>query len=268
MRSVNDLLSDLGIPISIQTPQQLAPTLLIAILESILQQRIPLSLAARECSTRTGRIEAMKVLLGILGNDLLQHDLTIIDPQKLADGELKETRLICHLLSELYQNTQLQEYTLGCGHSYSMPRTSACEAGFVSGPVGGQTVDDQMASIAHPSLEEGSHNQKSFVSLSNVENDSFAASLPQGSSVRQDGWMERADERCVEDLTRMTSTSNRSWLEKNPIDDTRSVGLDSHHHDIRILTGDDSQPSQIGQHSPWESLNEHCIFCRNGLACW
>jgi len=217
IRRVNDLLSDLCIPISIQTPQHLAPTLLIAILESILQQRIPLSLAARECRTHAGRIEAMKVFLGILGDDLLQHDLTMIDPQKLANGELKETRLISHLLSELYQNARLKEYTIGCGHSGGTPDMSAHEPDFVSEFVKGQMLDNQVTMIAHPSLGA---NQIPFMLSNNAANDSLEAGMnpPRGSSVRQDGWMEGADE--VGDLSIIMSASNRSFsMKRKPLDD-------------------------------------------------
>ena len=165
----------------------------------------------------------MKVFLGILGDDLLQQDLTIIDPQKLANGGLKETRLISHLLSELYQNARLKEYTIGCGHSGGTPDMSAHEPDFVSEFVKGQMLDDM---IAHPSLGA---NQKSFVLSNNAENDNLEAGMnpPRGSSVRQDGWMEGADE--VGDLSIVMSASNRSLsMKRKPLDDASWVGISRH----------------------------------------
>ncbi|KAG8970130.1 hypothetical protein FRC03_011148 [Tulasnella sp. 419] len=69
VEDLNDLLECLDIPLTIHSPTDLTPSLLIAILESILQQRLDPSV--RNATTPTEKIIAMKVFLGVLSDDLL-----------------------------------------------------------------------------------------------------------------------------------------------------------------------------------------------------
>lgn len=89
---LNDLLASLSLPITVSTPYDLTPSLLLAILESILRTRLPISDATRESRTGAAKVEAMKVLLGVLEDDVLRTDIGLsdIDPRRLARGEWDE----------------------------------------------------------------------------------------------------------------------------------------------------------------------------------
>lgn len=92
LHNLNDLLASLELPITVNTPYDLTPTLLLAILESILRDRLPLSSAARDSQTFAAKVEAMKVFLGVLEDDILQTEIGLsdIDPRRLAKGEWDE----------------------------------------------------------------------------------------------------------------------------------------------------------------------------------
>lgn len=90
VQRLNELLEFISIPIALQSSLDLTPSLLIAMLESLLRERLPLSAGAREGRTRAGRTEAMKWFLGVLGDDVLARDLGMIDPRLLAEGREAE----------------------------------------------------------------------------------------------------------------------------------------------------------------------------------
>jgi len=95
---LNELLVSIGIPITLQSPLDLTPTLLIAMLESLLRERLPLSDEARRSRTRAGRTEAMKWFLGVLGDDILGKELGKVDPRMLAEGGEVEARIAAEAL--------------------------------------------------------------------------------------------------------------------------------------------------------------------------
>lgn len=97
VRRLNRVLERVGIPIVLGSPQDLTPRLLIALLESLLQSRLPLSSSMRGATSIASRwskaekVEAMKVFLGVLGDDVLGDvsspaDLAGVDPRRLAEG--------------------------------------------------------------------------------------------------------------------------------------------------------------------------------------
>ena len=95
----NGLLKELDIPIALHSLHEITPTLLVAILESLQRERLPLRPAARESKTRHGRLEAMKVFLGVLGDDMLGIDLAgTVDPRVLAEGGEDEVGMVCEAL--------------------------------------------------------------------------------------------------------------------------------------------------------------------------
>jgi hypothetical protein len=96
--SLNDLLMSLDIPIRLTSPLDLTPTLLLAILESTLESRLPLLPSVREARTPQTKVEAIKVFLGVLANDVLGVDLSRVDPRKLARGEWDECVYVGGLL--------------------------------------------------------------------------------------------------------------------------------------------------------------------------
>jgi len=98
---LNLLLTSLNLPIPLISPTDLTPSLLIAILESILGIRIPLINNKIECKqSKASKIQNMKIFLGVLETDILQKDvgLSELDPRKLADGEWEEVLYIAELL--------------------------------------------------------------------------------------------------------------------------------------------------------------------------
>ncbi|GLB34267.1 hypothetical protein LshimejAT787_0111510 [Lyophyllum shimeji] len=98
VRQLNTLLDALHIPISLESPTELTPSLLIAILESLLSMRLPKEdrLQTREAIN----LQNTKLFLGILETDVLQVDvgLSNLDPRRLANGELEECVYIAELL--------------------------------------------------------------------------------------------------------------------------------------------------------------------------
>lgn len=98
---LNVLLTSLNLPIPLISPTDLTPSLLIAILESILGIRIPLINSKIDSKqSKATKIQNMKIFLGVLETDILQRDvgLSELDPRKLADGEWEEVLYIAQLL--------------------------------------------------------------------------------------------------------------------------------------------------------------------------
>lgn len=124
VKELNELLSALSLPITLESPQDLTPSLLIAILESILQERLPISSSIRDSKTPTAKMEAMKIFLGVLEDDILQRNIGLsdMDPRKLAAGEWDEIifvgQTLC-LLGRQYLLTEGNNTKIGCDSSYS-----------------------------------------------------------------------------------------------------------------------------------------------------
>ncbi|KAF8637016.1 hypothetical protein AX17_003101 [Amanita inopinata Kibby_2008] len=106
---LNSILRSLHINLSIpiESPTDLTPSLLIAILESLLGTRIPLDeYSVTPQGNRPGaveginRIQNMKIFLGILELDVLGIDagLSDIDPRRLARGEWDEVLYVAEIL--------------------------------------------------------------------------------------------------------------------------------------------------------------------------
>ncbi|KAG5644818.1 hypothetical protein DXG03_007640 [Asterophora parasitica] len=90
VKQLNDLLKALCIPIPLQAPSELTPSLLIAILESLLSTRISQDTFSQ--NRESLNIQNTKIFLGVLETDVLKMDvgLSNLDPRKLARGELEE----------------------------------------------------------------------------------------------------------------------------------------------------------------------------------
>lgn len=109
---LNALLTSLDIPIPLQSPTDLTPSLLLAILESLLSARIPISPALRRALSpspsqrhsprdrMSAKIQTMKIFLGVLETDVLQMDvgLSDVDPKRLGNGEWDEVVFVGELL--------------------------------------------------------------------------------------------------------------------------------------------------------------------------
>ncbi|KAF8914927.1 hypothetical protein CPB85DRAFT_1433405 [Mucidula mucida] len=97
---LNELLNSLhiDIPKGIQSPTDLTPSLLIAILESVLAERLPIPTELRHSRDHD---TIMKVFLGVLETDILKSDdfeLSKIDPRRLARGEWDEVNHVAEVL--------------------------------------------------------------------------------------------------------------------------------------------------------------------------
>ncbi|KAJ7263173.1 hypothetical protein B0H12DRAFT_294588 [Mycena haematopus] len=99
---LNQLLASLKISINLETHLQLTPSLLIAILESLMSARLNISQDLRETlgSSSAAKVQCMKIFLGVLQSDILKEDVGIstVDPRRLARGEDKETLFVARLL--------------------------------------------------------------------------------------------------------------------------------------------------------------------------
>ncbi|KDQ33948.1 hypothetical protein PLEOSDRAFT_1099897 [Pleurotus ostreatus PC15] len=115
VRSLNQLLNALGLPFVIETPTDLTPSLLLAILASILCEPIHAIHGPDEASfddtivaltdlsqshdtLPAFKVKQMKVLLGVL-NEVLPVDVCLsdVDPRRLAKGEWEEVKFVGEL---------------------------------------------------------------------------------------------------------------------------------------------------------------------------
>ncbi|KAJ4479628.1 hypothetical protein C8J55DRAFT_560782 [Lentinula edodes] len=103
------LLQALQLPLTLKSPTDLTPSLLLAILESILSSRLPLShnlrnaLLSKSSSSKEAKdakIQCMKIFLGVIETDVLKKDVGLnrIDPRKLANGEWDEVVFVGEIL--------------------------------------------------------------------------------------------------------------------------------------------------------------------------
>ncbi|KAJ6612857.1 hypothetical protein B0H10DRAFT_2050746 [Mycena sp. CBHHK59/15] len=100
-RSVN-LLAGLNLPITVESHQDLTPSLLVGIVESLLSARLPIPAEQRAVifTSAPAKVHCMKIFLGVLQADILQMDVGIsnIDPRRLAQGADDETIFVGRLL--------------------------------------------------------------------------------------------------------------------------------------------------------------------------
>lgn len=94
------LLESLDIPIELESVLDLTPLLILAIFESILRMRLPISAETRRAATRSARVEIMKIFLGVLEDDIIGFNIGLaeIDPRRLADGKKDEVFYVAKVL--------------------------------------------------------------------------------------------------------------------------------------------------------------------------
>ncbi|KIJ43320.1 hypothetical protein M422DRAFT_30959 [Sphaerobolus stellatus SS14] len=151
VNELNALLLRLCLPITIGSPQDLTPSLLLAILESIIKERLPIPQTIRESNALDGKVLAMKLFLGVIETDILQRDLGLsnMDPRRLAAGELAEVvyigRTLCLLgrdyLSfeeDVEENTgvvKVEENHISISRDRIVPNTRSSELGHLGGSI-------------------------------------------------------------------------------------------------------------------------------------
>jgi hypothetical protein len=91
---LHQLLATLHIPIHPPTLSSISPSLLLLILESLLAYRLPLPKNIRACATTEDEVAVMKCILGVLADDLLGMDLTLVNPRKVVEGKEREMEVV------------------------------------------------------------------------------------------------------------------------------------------------------------------------------
>lgn len=149
VRLLNDLLHNLRIPLTLDTPLDLTPFLLLGILESILRTRLPISNEIRDSRDPLSKVQAMKVFLGVLENDVLREDvgLSDVDPRKLAAGAWDEVVFIGELLCWIGKKEGVIPLDDLPTPSPSRERKSEMESAKIA------TKNDVRSSVASPSTQ-------------------------------------------------------------------------------------------------------------------
>ncbi|KAF5321441.1 hypothetical protein D9619_000085 [Psilocybe cf. subviscida] len=108
----------------------LTPRLLIAILESLLSVRLPITTRhdSDSCdddahAQRAARVQSMKIFLGVLETDILQRDvgLSTVDPRRLAEGADEEVFYFAEVLCSISASVD-RDRELARARSIPLPR--------------------------------------------------------------------------------------------------------------------------------------------------
>lgn len=91
---LHQLLRLLHIPIFPLTLSSVSPSLLLILLESLLGHRLDLPSGLRTCETQDAEVSVIKCILGVLADDLLAMDLTLVDPRRVVAGAERELEVI------------------------------------------------------------------------------------------------------------------------------------------------------------------------------
>ena len=132
MKQLNTLLASLHLPNPLMSPTDLTPRLLMAVLESLMGIRLPITYHNElkdSKHTHAEKVEAMKIFLGVLETDFLQVDvgLSHLDPRRLADGGWEEVLFIAKLLCWVARRTGVasaSDDSMGVKHC-SQPQSQA-----------------------------------------------------------------------------------------------------------------------------------------------
>ncbi|TFY64852.1 hypothetical protein EVG20_g5808 [Dentipellis fragilis] len=164
--SLNALLDNIELPFVLETPLDLTPFLLLAILESLLEARLPIPQAIRESKSAEAKVDAMKIFLGVLENDVIGIDvgLSDVDPRRLAVGTWDEVVFIGKLLCWLGRKMGLLQTQASFAQD-EPPKKSMGAFGFA-----GETAPERNQSPSTRSTLTNSMN--SALSMEDVEADS------------------------------------------------------------------------------------------------
>lgn len=96
---LHSLLRALDIPVLPSTLSATSPSLLLVILETLIESRLPLPQSIRRCDTFTDELAVVKCVLGVLANDLLGMDLAVIQPKHVVEGREEELAVLIMALA-------------------------------------------------------------------------------------------------------------------------------------------------------------------------
>lgn len=150
---LNAVLVALHLPLSLESPDDLIPSLLVAILECLLRSRLDIPPEVRQARDFASKVQAMKIFLGVLENDVLGQDvgLSDVDPRRLARGEWDECIFVGELLCWLGRTMGMLPYTNT--HSVeALPAKFARRSGTVSSST--HSTGPSNLSLAHPDPTE------------------------------------------------------------------------------------------------------------------
>ncbi|WVQ84111.1 hypothetical protein IAT38_006256 [Cryptococcus sp. DSM 104549] len=91
---LHQLLRALHIPVLPPSLAATPPSLLLLILETILASRLPLPHPIRLCNTPDDELAVIKCVLGVLADDILGMDLSVVNPKKVVQGHYHEMALV------------------------------------------------------------------------------------------------------------------------------------------------------------------------------
>ncbi|KAI0339005.1 hypothetical protein BDW22DRAFT_1432207 [Trametopsis cervina] len=104
---LNTLLENINISVSLEAPYDLTPSLLVALLECILQDRLPIPRTVRQARDEESKAHTMQIFLEVLHASIgaadlnEEEDLGDVDPSMLATGGWNEVVLVGDLLCKL-----------------------------------------------------------------------------------------------------------------------------------------------------------------------
>jgi hypothetical protein len=98
---LHQLLHNLGIPVLPPSLSSTSPSLLLVILEALVDTKLPLSRSTRLCCTQDDEVSVVKCILGVLADDILAMDLTLVDPVRVVQGSELEIAVLVMALAVL-----------------------------------------------------------------------------------------------------------------------------------------------------------------------
>lgn len=98
---LHQLLHHLGIPVLPPSLSSTSPSLLLVILEALVDTKLPLPPSTRLSSTQDDEVSVVKCILGVLAHDILAMDLTLVDPVRVVQGSDLEIAVLVMALAVL-----------------------------------------------------------------------------------------------------------------------------------------------------------------------
>lgn len=241
---LNSILGKLNIPLKLDSPAELTPSLLLAILERLIGQSIPLNEHLKRSLKRPernekqhARIQVTKLFLGVLLDcELLKSDvgLTDIDPRRLANGEWEEVSFIGELLVWMAKKAGVLVKT----RRKKKPRDRGRHYGSDNG-----------------SNRPGSRASRRSITPMNT----FQQGLEQAVPVRYDGYINVADEESELESFEASRSMLSDLRVGSPLADDEEVSLTRMRLDVLL-----SSPSERCQDTT--QIRNHDQLCKRTLA--
>lgn len=195
---LNTLLVSLHLPLTLESPDDLIPSLLVAILECLLRSRLDIPPELRQARDFASKVQAMKIFLGVLENDIIGQDvgLSDVDPRRLACGEWDECVFVGELLCWLGRTMGVLPST-STRSADALPEKFARRGGTVSSSAH-STVPSNL-SLTHPDPAESDTTMES-IAFEPVGESTFVhrPSAPTPTAARRDAPPPRP--RCIHEV--------------------------------------------------------------------